>query len=165
MNKIALLAVVSILSGCAATGENLQSNVYRAGQVNTAQAARSIKIITVLPAKIEIDNAEQKKQAQVGGAILGALAGGLGGGFGGLGGLGTTGTTVAGGAVGAAAGSLVSDKILVEGVSIAYSENGKMFTSAQVGKACEYRPGATIIISTSPTETRIQPNASCPVEK
>ena len=165
MNKIALLAVVSILSGCAATGENLQSNVYRAGQVNTAQAARSIKIITVLPAKIEIDNAEQKKQAQVGGAILGALAGGLGGGFGGLGGLGTTGTTIAGGAAGAAAGSLVSDKILVEGVSIAYSENGKMFTSAQVGRACEYRPGATIIISTSPTETRIQPNASCPVEK
>jgi outer membrane lipoprotein SlyB len=165
MNKIALLAVVSILSGCAATGENLQSNVYRAGQVNTAQAARSIKIITVLPAKIEVDNAEQKKQAQVGGAILGALAGGLGGGFGGLGGLGTTGTTIAGGAVGAAAGSLVSDKILVEGVSIAYSENGKMFTSAQVGRACEYRPGATIIISTSPTETRIQPNASCPVEK
>ena len=165
MNKIALLAVVSILSGCAATGENLQSNVYRAGQVNTAQAARSIKIITVLPAKIEVDNSEQKKQAQVGGAILGALAGGLGGGFGGLGGLGTTGTTIAGGAVGAAAGSLVSDKILVEGVSIAYSENGKMFTSAQVGRACEYHPGAAIIISTSPTETRIQPNASCPVEK
>ncbi|RIZ70054.1 MAG: hypothetical protein D0530_08675 [Methylococcales bacterium] len=165
MNKIALLAVVSILSGCAATGANLQSNVYRAGQVNTAQAARSIKIITILPAKIEVDNSEQKKQAQVGGAILGALAGGLGGGFGGLGGLGTTGTTIAGGAVGAAAGSLVSDKILVEGVSIAYSENGKMFTSAQVGRACEYRPGATIIISTSPTETRIQPNASCPVEK
>ena len=165
MNKIALLAVVSILSGCAATGANLQSNVYRAGQVNTAQAARSIKIITILPAKIEVDNSEQKKQAQVGGAILGALAGGLGGGFGGLGGLGTTGTTIAGGAVGAAAGSLVSDKILVEGVSIAYSENGKMFTSAQVGRACEYRPGATILISTSPTETRIQPNASCPVEK
>ena len=165
MNKIALLAVVSILSGCAATGANLQSNVYRAGQVNTAQAARSIKIITILPAKIEVDNSEQKKQAQVGGAILGALAGGLGGGFGGLGGLGTTGTTIAGGAVGAGAGSLVSDKILVEGVSIAYSENGKMFTSAQVGRACEYRPGATIIISTSPTETRIQPNASCPVEK
>jgi outer membrane lipoprotein SlyB len=165
MNKIALLAVVSILSGCAATGENLQSNVYRAGQVNTAQAARSIKIITILPAKIEVDNSEQKKQAQVGGAILGALAGGLGGGFGGLGGLGTTGTTIAGGAVGAAAGSMVSDKILVDGVSIAYSENGKMFTSAQVGRACEYKIGATIIISTSPTETRIQPNATCPVEK
>lgn len=165
MNKIALLAVASILSGCAATGENLQSNVYRAGQVNTAQAARSIKIITILPAKIEVDNSEQKKQAQVGGALLGALAGGLGGGFGGLGGLGTTGTTIAGGAVGAAAGSMVSDKILVDGVSIAYSENGKMFTSAQVGRACEYKIGATIIISTSPTETRIQPNATCPVEK
>jgi len=165
MNKIALLAVVSILSGCAATGANIQSNVYRAGQVNTAQAARSIKIITILPAKIEVDNSEQKKQAQVGGAILGALAGGLGGGFGGIGGLGTAGTTIAGGAVGAAAGSLVSDKILVDGVSIAYSENGKMFTSAQVGRACEYQIGAAIIISTTPTETRIQPNASCPVEK
>ncbi len=165
MNKIALLAVVSILSGCAATGENIQSNVYRAGQVNMAQAARSIKIITVLPAKIEVDNSAQKKQAEVGGAILGALAGGLGGGFGGLGGLGTTGTTIAGGAAGAAAGSLVSDKKLVEGVSIAYSENGKMFTSAQVGKACEYRPGTTIIISTSPNETRIQPNATCPAVK
>jgi len=165
MNKIALLAVVSILSGCAATGENLQSNVYRAGQVNTAQAARSIKIITVLPAKIEVDNSQQKNQAQVGGAILGALAGGLGGGFGGLGGFGTTATTIAGGAVGAAAGSMVSDKVLVDGVSIAYSENGKMFTSAQVGRACEYHQGAAIIISTSPTETRIQPNASCPAEK
>ncbi len=166
MNKLVMMIVViSVLNGCAATGANLQSNVYKAGQVNMAQAARSIKIITVLPAKIEVDNSQQKKQAQVGGAILGALAGGLGGGFGGIGGLATTGTTVAGGAVGAAAGSLVSDKVLVEGVSITYSENGQMFSSAQVGKLCEFHPGTTIIISTAPNETRIQPNATCPVEK
>ena len=165
MNKVALIVVVSVLNGCAATGANLKSDVYKAGQVNTAQAARSIKIITVLPAKIEVDNSEQKKQAQVGGAILGALAGGLGGGFGGIGTAATVGTTIAGGAVGAAAGSIVSDKVLVDGVSIAYTENGQMFTSAQVGRQCEFKQGTAIIISTSPTETRIQPNATCPVEK
>jgi len=165
MNKLVLLAVVTALNGCAATGDNLKSNVYKAGQVNTAQAARPVQIITILPAQIEVDNSQQKKQAQVGGALLGAVAGGLGGGFGGIGSLGTAGTTVAGGAVGAAAGSMVSDKVLVDGVTIAYSENGKMFTSAQVGKTCEFRAGNSLIVSTAANETRIQPNATCPVEK
>ncbi len=166
MKKLALIAVVAtILNGCAATGENLKANVYKAGQVNSAQAARAIQIIAILPAQIEVDNTKQKQTAQVVGGMLGAVAGGLGGAYGGIGGLGTAGTTIAGGAVGAAAGSLVSDKVLVEGVSIAYSENGKMFNSAQVGRACEFKVGTTIIISTSPTETRIQPNATCPVEK
>ena len=151
------------MTGCAATGENLKGNVYRAGQVNTAQAARTIKITAVLPAKIEIDNSEQKKQAQIGGAVLGAIAGGLGGGFGGIGAGGTIATTAAGGALGAAAGSLVADKVLVEGVSIAYIENDKMYTSAQVGRICEFKVGETaLIISTGPNETRIQPNATCP---
>jgi len=162
---ITTLAIVAI-SGCAATGENLKGNVYKAGQVNAAQAARTIKITAVLPAQIEVDNAKQRQQAQVGGALLGALAGGLGGGFGGLGTGGTVATTAGGGAVGAAAGSLVADKVLVQGVSIAYVEDGKMFTSAQVGKECEFKVNATaLIISTGPNETRIQPNGVCPVEK
>jgi hypothetical protein len=73
---------------------------------------------------------------------------------------------IGGGALGAAAGSLVADKVLVEGVSIAYIENDKIFTSAQVGKPCEYKVNETaLIISTGPNETRIQPNATCPVEK
>ena len=166
VNNIIVISTLIALSGCAATGENLKGNVYKAGQVNTAQNARTIKITAVLPAQIEVDNAEQKKQAMIIGGTLGALAGGLGGGFGGLGTAGTVGTTVGGGAVGVAAGSMVSDKVLVEGVSIAYLENGKMFTSAQVGKLCEFRPNATaLIISTGPNETRIQPNAACPVEK
>lgn len=155
-----------IMTGCAATGENLKGNVYKAGQVNSAQAARTIKITAVLPAQIEVDNSKQKQQAQVGGAVLGALAGGLAGGFGGIGTGGTIGTTVGGGALGAAAGSLVADKVLVEGVSIAYIENDKIFTSAQVGKPCEFKVNETaLIISTGPNETRIQPNATCPVEK
>jgi len=162
---ITTLAIIAI-SGCAATGENLKGNVYKAGQVNAAQAARTIKITAVLPAQIEVDNSKQKQQAQVGGAMFGALAGGLGGGFGGLGTAGTVATTAGGGAIGAAAGSLVADKVLVQGVSIAYMEDGKMFTSSQVGKECEFRANATaLIISTGPNETRIQPNATCPVEK
>jgi hypothetical protein len=48
----------------------------------------------------------------------------------------------------------------------AYIENDKIFTSAQVGKPCEYKVNETaLIISTGPNETRIQPNATCPVEK
>jgi outer membrane lipoprotein SlyB len=155
--------VASILSGCAATGANLQANVYKAGQVNTAQNAKAIKIIAVLPAQIEVDNSKQRQTAQIAGGILGAVAGGLAGGFGKIGSAGTAGTTVAGGAIGAAAGSMISDKVLVEGVSISYSENENIFNSAQVGRDCEYRPGSAIMISTAENETRIQPNAVCPV--
>ena len=166
VNNIIVISTLIALSGCAATGENLKGNVYKAGQVNTAQNARTIKITAVLPAQIEVDNSKQQKQAMIAGGALGALAGGLAGGFGGIGTAGTVGTTLGGGALGVGAGSMVSDKVLVEGVSIAYLENGKMFTSAQVGKLCEFRPNATaLIISTGPNETRIQPNAACPVEK
>jgi outer membrane lipoprotein SlyB len=165
MNKLILVAVVGVLTGCAATGENLKGNVYKAGQVNTAQAARGIKILKLMPAQVEVDNSEQKKRAQIGGAALGALAGGLGGGFGGLGAPATVGTTAAGGAIGAAAGSMVSDKVLVQGVTIAYSENNQMFTSTQVGRECEYKLGDAVVVTTTQNETRVQANATCPVEK
>ena len=166
VNNVIVISTLIAITCCAATGENLKCNVYKSGQVNTTQAARTIKITAVLPAQIEVDNAEQKKQAMIIGGALGALAGGLGGGFGGLGTGATIGTTAGGAGLGVAAGSMVADKVLVEGVSIAYLENGKMFTSAQVGKLCEFRPNATaLIISTGLNETRIQPNAACPVEK
>ena len=165
IHKIIAIIYVLAMTGCAATGENLKGNVYKAGQVNTAQAARGITIIRLMPAQIEVDNSQQKQQAQVAGGVLGALAGGLGGGFGGIGVGGTVATTVGGGAIGVAAGSLVSDKVLVEGVTIAYSENGKMFTSTQVGRMCEYKLGDAVVVTTTQNETRIQANASCPVEK
>jgi hypothetical protein len=69
---------------------------------------------------------------------------------------------VAGGAVGAAAGSLVPGQVLVDGVSITYTDHGSTFSSAQVGRTCEYAPGQAIMVSTWPTETRIQPNHECP---
>jgi len=166
MKKNLTIVALITMTGCAATGENLKGNVYKAGQVNSAQSARTIKITAVLPAQIEVDNSEQRKQAQTAGAVLGAIAGGLAGGFGDIGTGGTVATTVGGGALGAAIGSLVKDKVLVEGVTIAYIEAGKIFTSSQVGKPCEFKVNETaLIVSTGLNETRIQPNATCPVEK
>ena len=46
---------------------------------------------------------------------------------------------------------------------IVYAENGKIFTSAQVGRPCEFKVGEiSLMVMTLSNETRIQPNATCP---
>lgn len=159
---LASAVIVSMMvTGCATTGESLQANVYRAGQVNQVQEAKTVKILAVLPAKVEVDNSAAKKQAEIGGAVIGALLGGAIGNRSKRQGSGTVGA-VGGAAAGAAAGSMVGDKVLVDGVSLTYVYNNRTLNSAQVGRACEYQPGTAVMISTSPTETRIQANATCP---
>lgn len=164
--KLTVVSAIIALSGCAATGENIQANVYKAGQVNQTQEAKTVQILAVLPAKIEVDNKDQKRAAEMGGAVVGAI---LGAAVGGMAknypGAAVAGGTVAGGVVGAGAGSLVKDTVLVDGVSLTYTFRGKTLNSAQVGRKCEFVPGVAVMISTSPTETRIQPNAECPKEK
>lgn len=158
------LCVSSLVGGCQATGENLGSNVYRADQVNSRQEAKTITIVAIMPAKVEIDNSQQKKTAQTAGLILGAIAGvAIGHSLGDRSATNMSLGAAGGAAIGAGAGSMVSDKVLVEGVSITYSDNGEVFNSAQVGKVCEYVPGLAVVVSTSESETRIQPNATCPV--
>lgn len=159
------LLSLSLLAGCQTPGENLKSNVYQAGQVNQQQDASVVDILAVLPAKVEVSNAQNQATAQTAGLMLGliggaALGGGLSHHFGGaaLGG-------AAGGFAGNAAGSLVPGTALVEGVSLTYTDNsGKTHNSAQVGRACEFKPGRAILITTdaSSKETRIQPNDTCP---
>jgi outer membrane lipoprotein SlyB len=153
-----------MITGCTATGQQHRADVYKAGQTNTAQEAKIISIMAVSPAQIEVDNSEGKKNAQLAGAVLGALGGsavgnknqrkvGIGNG------------AAAGAAMGAAAGSMVADKVLVNGVSITYQLGNKIFTSAQVGRMCEFKAGRdAMLISTNATETRIQPNNECPKE-
>ncbi len=165
LSLLSLIVSSIILTGCTTNGEQYQANVYKAGQVNSRQAAKTVKILAVLPAKIEVDNAEGKKNAQMIGGVLGALAGGI------IGNKNThhssSGTmtgVLAGGAVGAAGGSLVKDKVLVDGVSITYIEDGQTYNSAQVGKVCEFTPGTALVISSDGAETRIQPNATCPTK-
>jgi len=158
---LAVLSLAAALAGCQATGEDYQADVFDASQVNTQQPAKTIKIITVSETKIKVSNAANRQAATVVGGLLGAVGGGALG-------AGRNGQTAAigavgGGAAGALAGSLVSETSLVPGVLIGYSENGRIFTSAQVGRPCQFTPGSiTLMVMMLNNETRIQPNATCP---
>ncbi|TAM85643.1 MAG: glycine zipper 2TM domain-containing protein [Candidimonas sp.] len=156
-------ASVSI-AGCQAPGQRYASNVYGAGQVNTRQEATTIEILAVLPAKVQVSNAQNQRAATIAGALIGAIGGGL---------LGANANSryhrsnavlgaAGGGVAGAAVGSLVPSTVLVDGVSIAYKQDGKVYNSAQVGEQCQFHPGTALMVSTGPNETRIQPNAVCP---
>ena len=169
MKKITLsviaLTISAMITGCSTSGEQYQANVYTAGQVNSRQAAKTVKILAVLPARIEGDNTEGKQNAQMLGGVLGAIAGGvLGNKTTNHSGSGTAVGAVAGAGVGAVGGSLVKDKVLVDGVSITYVEDGQTYNSAQVGKTCEFTPGVALVVSSDGAETRLQPNATCPVK-
>ena len=155
------LSVAMALVGCQATGEQYQADVFDASQVNTQQEAKTVKIITVSPTKIKVSNEKNRKAAMMVGGVLGAIGGAA------LGNQNNTDTAivggVAGGAAGAMAGSLVDETTLVPGVLIGYAENGKIFTSAQVGRPCEFKVGEiSLMVMTLSNETRIQPNATCP---
>jgi outer membrane lipoprotein SlyB len=155
------LTAIALITGCAATGEQHKANVYRAGQLNQAQNSQVVKIMSIQPAQVEVDNTQGKKNAEMAGAVLGALLGAQGSRK--SNNSNTKANAVVGGAaLGGAAGSMVSDKTLVDGVQLSYMLSGKLITSVQVGKSCEFTKGEAIMISTTPTETRIQPNAECP---
>lgn len=158
----ALLAL--LLGGCQSTGSEYEANAYTVTQVNQKQEAKTVKIISVMPAKVAVDNTKAKKSASTLGTLLGAVAGAAVGYNVGSGqsAAGTVAGGVAGGALGNAAAGMVDDKIMVEGVTLAYSENNKVYTSTQVGRNCEFQPGIALMVSTSADETRIQPNATCP---
>lgn len=160
---IATLGTALCLSACAQPGVQDEANVYQADQVNQAQNAKIITILSLSPARVEVSNAQNQKEAQIAGGLLGAIGGGLLGGE-----LGTVGTGLGGAALGgvggAAAGSLVNGKTIVPGVTIGYTENGQLRTSTEVGQMCQFKLGQALVVSTSPTETRVQPNAECPVK-
>ncbi|MFC5429175.1 hypothetical protein ACFPTO_10250 [Paraburkholderia denitrificans] len=158
-----LIATSAVLAGCATPGMESKADSYSVLDVNQRQEVRTVEILTILPGKVQVSNAENKKAAQMAGAVLGALAGAAVGGSTGPGGWERTGVgTVAGGAAGAVAGSMVSDTVLVDGVQIMYRDGKSAFASAQVGRVCEFKPGPAMMVG-SDTTTRIQPNAQCPV--
>ena len=166
---LSIITIASlILSGCAATGEQYQANVYKAGQTNQAQNAVAIKILSVLPAKIEVSNESNRKAAEVSGAVIGGLLGAVVGNKVGKRTDDRGSATLIGGGAGAAAGgaagSLVSSTSLVDGVNITYNLKGKLLNSAQVGRMCEFTKGDALLVNTQYNETRIQPNAECPVK-
>lgn len=166
-NKIKTVAILvstaMAVVGCA-TGEQHRADSYSADMVNTAQDVKPVMILALNPAKVQVDNTEGKKKAQLGGAVVGALLGGAAGGTAkDKSGAKVAGGAAVGGVVGAAAGSMVDEKILVDGVSIIFKEDGKgkkPKTSTQVGKLCEFKVGDAFMFTTKTNETRIQPNNS-----
>lgn len=161
MNILKLISLVVsstyLLSACT-TGENLRSDVYRAGQVNQAQNVEVVNILSINPAKVAVDNSENKKRAQLGGALIGAIGGALIGNNHGR--YGATSGAAIGGATGAIGGSMVSDEAIVNGISLTFQKanSSKILNSVQVGKPCEFKKGKAMVIATRQNETRIQPN-------
>ncbi|HIH9049512.1 TPA: hypothetical protein ACYUXQ_002066 [Escherichia coli] len=167
VNKLTIpLLTVLALSGCQSNADNFAADVYDTTQVNSKQETKMVTIISVLPAKIAVDNKANKEAAQTFGAVVGAVAGGaIGHNTKSRSKLATAAGAVGGTALGAAAGSLVKDKTISEGVSLTYKEGTKVYTSTQVGRSCQFVPGLAAMISTKENETRIQPNATCPENK
>jgi outer membrane lipoprotein SlyB len=162
MKKLALAVTVAslVLAGCANDGRYYRSDTYTATAVNQAQQVRTVEILSIGTAQVAVSNTENRSDAKTIGTVLGAIAGVA---------LGshnrhdTTGRVLgglAGGAVGNLAGGAVGgDRTsYVDGVQLTFRYNNKLYNSAQVGRVCEFKPGLAVMISTTPTETRIQPN-------
>ena len=148
------LCISTLLTACGGDTAKYQSDVYDASQVNKRQELKIVNILTVTPAKIMVDNRKNQKTAQGIGAILGAILGG------------TTTDSAEGFATGAIAGGwmaqVVPDDVLVEGVSIVYQQDdGRVLTSAQIGKLCQFALGTGMMIISEAEETRIQSNHTC----
>lgn len=159
------ISSLAVLAACQQPGADLAANVYQADQVNQSQDAKIINILSLSPAKVEVSNAQNQHTAQVVGGLLGAVGGGLLGGNIGHGGTGNVvGGAALGGVGGAAAGSLVPGQVLVEGVTIGYTEAGALHTSTQVGDMCQFKMGQAMVVTTQANETRVQPNAICPTK-
>lgn len=158
---ISLTLASFLLAGCVTPGEEKMADVYDASQVNQEIQPVLVNIVDVSPAKVRVSNSENKNTAIKTGALLGALAGGI---------IGHNSDNTAVGAVGGAAaggvaGSFVKDKVIVDGVLITYSVKGKLRSSSQVGKRCMFQKGQALLVVTRQGETRVQPNAECPVQK
>ena len=165
MNKKLILATgltALVLTGCAVDGTRYRSDTYYASAVNQAQQVRTVEILAIGSAKVAISNEANRSDGSNIGMILGAIAGAAIGNqshdhrltnrvIGGL----------AGGVVGHMLGESAGgrDSVdYVDGVQLTFRYKDKLYNSAQVGRPCEYKTGLAVMISTSPTETRIQPN-------
>lgn len=153
------------LTACAPNTSQYAANSYKTSQLNTRQETKTVEIIAINPAKVMVDNSEQRNKAKAAGALIGAIAGGV---IGHNSGSGSNSNTAAGAAIGgvggAIAGSAVKEQVEVDGVSLTYKDAGKVYTSTSIGKSCEYTIGIAVLLSTDGKETRIQPNATCPPE-
>lgn len=166
--KVAAIALTLGLTGCAADGQQYRANAFAAEETGFEDGARVVEIVTVTPAKIFVNNQQQKQAVNAIGSVLGAVAGGIAGYS--AGGhrniMGAVAGVAGGAALGGAAGAMVKDKVAVDGVVISYRNDGaeKLNVVKHVGRVCEYRVGNSLAVGEG-KNTKIQPNAGCPAEK
>ena len=154
---IGLLAV-SFLAACTDPGASHKANVFKAGQANQRQEVKTVTILAVQPAKVEVSNRRNQEIAEGVGFLLGAVLGATVGEGNNRGGQ----SAIIGGAAGAETGRLGTGKTkLVDGVQIIYQEGGRVLQSAQVGSPCEYALGPALVTVTEAKETRVQSNHDC----
>lgn len=152
------LTAIGFLAACVDPGARHKADAFNAGQVNQRQEVKTVTILLIKQAKVEVSNRRNQEIAQSVGTVLGAL---LGAGIGDDNRRGSQ-SAVIGGVVGAEAGRLGSGGTkLVDGVQIVYQEGSRVLQSAQVGLPCEYAPGPALVTVTQAEETRIQPNHEC----
>lgn len=148
------------MAGCAAQSDIYRPDVYGTEQVNQAQEVQTVEIIDIRPARIAVDNADDRSTARKVGTVLGAIAGAALGNHGNH----STSSRVMGGLAGGAIGNLAGDAVggdakkLVDGVQLTFRRGSKVYSSTQIGDMCEYRLGEAVLISTFRNETRVQPN-------
>lgn len=159
LSKIILpLTAVGLVAACVDPGATHKANAFTADQVNKRQEVKTVTILLIKQAKVEVSNRRNQEIAQSVGTVLGAL---LGASIGDDNRRGSQ-SAVIGGAAGAEAGRLGQGSTkLVDGVQIVYQEAGRVLQSAQVGLPCEYAPGPALVTVTQAEETRIQPNHEC----
>ncbi len=157
LRAITLIPLLAI-AACVDPGATHKANVFKAGQVNQRQEVKTVSILAVTPAQVEVSNSRNQDIAESLGFVFGALIGGA---------IGSEhnrsrGGATAGAIAGAEAGRLGQGNTkLVDGVQIIYQEAGRVLQSAQVGQPCEYAIGPALVTVTEAKETRVQSNHDC----
>lgn len=158
MLRALTLIPLIMLAACVDPGATHKANVFKAGQVNQRQEVKTVTILLIQPAKVEVSNKRSREIAQNVGAVVGAIIGADIGDDIDRGGQ----SAVIGAAAGGEAGRLSQGGTkLVDGVQITYQEGSRVLQSAQVGLPCEYAPGAALVTVTNANETRVQSNHTC----
>ena len=146
------------LAACVDPGATHKANTFKAGQVNQRQEVKTVTILAINPAKVEVSNRRNQEIAESVGFVLGAILGGAIGGSSDRSGGGAT----VGAIVGAESGRQgQGSTTLVDGVQIVYREGNRVLQSAQVGLPCEFAPGPALVTVTQAEETRVQSNHTC----
>lgn len=66
---VAMLASFT-LAGCQSNADDHAADVYQTDQLNTKQETKTVNIISILPAKVAVDNSQNKRNAQASARLL-----------------------------------------------------------------------------------------------